>query len=749
MEAKSTPPPNKGRIMDRKIEASGWSTFSSNLVQNRLTPHTSADSLRPRGRDLSGSSSGGSSSVRAIVDWLESTRSSSINSSGTISSHEQQPSQAKTTWHHNHDAGEGDGHEVESPCRPLPRLPPPKPFQVPSSQSRRRLPGPSSTSIRSSSATAQQLPVPAPVTSTRLSIGGGDSTEDYSLTLLKYKSYFNNRPLGRCLDPASSSDNATTTITRPGLVEQRKKAMMMETELQEVDRKRPARPVVPKEEEETPATTTMAAEKNAAQPPVRHTKSSSAQKLEEVMEELAAFSSSLATTGEMGLAPTASISTSSPPPPLPPIQDNPPSRTPPPRPPEEVKKYWDGVRNYLFISDSELYGEDDTEEEEGEEDEGVSSGTSRYSSDMDVNGGSAGSPVPESFPPLDSTRTTYQATNGDAVTAEQPSGGQQLSLAQTLRNRLRAIQSRQPREAGTDKHDEGGGEVDEKEAIATALRRARSTSNTGPPHSTDVTEPRNLPSPPLRHALHHHHRQQQQWPQYQGQQQQQHSYPSYSKTQGHCGRSTQGTASLDTGHSPEYDSPFTYDGGQSPPDYHQSPASSSPYYGHDGIVRPPNYHHSPSSPYGPSGGGGSLFPPSYQSFSPSSITYGNNNNNHNNHYSNTGHGAQSPPPGYYHPPYPSSTSSSSLYGHNNHHRHRGSSKSSAGGKLWRSHKASLGSASTTTTTGGGGGSGGGGGGGSLLSRQRTTEERMSEIDEFLLPADAGPEWRAADGSQGR
>ena len=272
----------RGPIIDRRIEASGLSTFASNLNRPRRTsppslpppavPSFQAPSRRQRGTSTTPSGSEAPSSVRAIVDWLESTKAT-------------------------------------------PQEPPPKSGDGSDSGPHYHLPPAAS-------------PQPA---SSPPSIGG--PTEAYSLTLLKYKAYFNNRPLGRCLD-----DCLKTSTLPPEL----RVALEPGAEADDDGRDgeagtRAGDSNQPHESQEATPCCPRGAEDDvwrSRTPPPRHTKSDSVHRLEELMQELADLAAS-----EPPLC----------------IKDDPPTRTPP-RPPREARTFWDGVRRYLHIPDDYLDG---------------------------------------------------------------------------------------------------------------------------------------------------------------------------------------------------------------------------------------------------------------------------------------------------------------------------------------------------------------------------------------------------------
>ncbi len=145
-----------------------------------------------------------------------------------------------------------------------------------------------------------------------------------SLTLLKYKSYFNNRPLGRCLDDPGPAPAETAVSPLSGPIV---------TLLSGGDSRQDVRTNNPleekgeqKEKENSEAEAEETAPAAAVQGPKRST---SLQRLDELMDELEDLVSA--------------------PPPTPPERLA-------PRPPQEVRQFWDGVRRYLYISDEELEG---------------------------------------------------------------------------------------------------------------------------------------------------------------------------------------------------------------------------------------------------------------------------------------------------------------------------------------------------------------------------------------------------------
>lgn len=151
-----TASPASDRILDRKIESRALpSSFSANL--GRKAP--------------AGDKAGAGKSVRAIVDWLEKTSTSGSEPPGLRTPEGREKAGIRSASSHSPNTAKPDSLQATAP----------------------------------EPAVASPFIHPERTTPTH--------PEDYSLTLLAYKSYFNNRPLARCLDDvhkgASSAPGST------------------------------------------------------------------------------------------------------------------------------------------------------------------------------------------------------------------------------------------------------------------------------------------------------------------------------------------------------------------------------------------------------------------------------------------------------------------------------------------------------------------------------------------------------------
>ncbi|KAJ4306188.1 hypothetical protein N0V88_000984 [Collariella sp. IMI 366227] len=134
----------------------------------------------------------------------------------------------------------------------------------------------------------------------------GYEVEEYSLTLLKHKSYFNNRPLARCLD---NLEEKGSDENRVGITQQvnSKKEGSTEPKLQKIDSKK---------KEKT---------WNSTPSPI--------ERLDNLMTELLVFQEECEAINAEAVQEEEK------------------------RDPEDVKRFWDNVRAQLWIDDEEIYGE--------------------------------------------------------------------------------------------------------------------------------------------------------------------------------------------------------------------------------------------------------------------------------------------------------------------------------------------------------------------------------------------------------
>lgn len=138
--------------------------------------------------------------------------------------------------------------------------------------------------------------------------------EEYSLTLLKHKSYFNNRPLARCLDDLPEKDTKTKIQrVKSG------KGEAKETATENAEIKRGG------DQEKKGETDIM--------PPNRNETSSPVQQLDDLM-------SALLTWKEISETSTPEL-----------------DHQYEQRDPEEVKRFWGNVRKQLWVDEEEIYGE--------------------------------------------------------------------------------------------------------------------------------------------------------------------------------------------------------------------------------------------------------------------------------------------------------------------------------------------------------------------------------------------------------
>ncbi|KAK4241340.1 hypothetical protein C8A03DRAFT_12424 [Achaetomium macrosporum] len=143
----------------------------------------------------------------------------------------------------------------------------------------------------------------------------GYQIEEYSLTLLKHKSYFNNRPLARCLDD-SQENGGITKIQR---VRSRK----------EMDR----RPAAQQNGKETTKIVQVEGEKKDSIPPARNRIPSPVEQLDDLMSQL------LTWRAKCGYSTPKSS----------PRRDK--------LEPTEIESFWSNVRAQLWINDDEIYEE--------------------------------------------------------------------------------------------------------------------------------------------------------------------------------------------------------------------------------------------------------------------------------------------------------------------------------------------------------------------------------------------------------
>ena len=144
----------------------------------------------------------------------------------------------------------------------------------------------------------------------------GYQVEDYSLTLLKHKSYFNNRPLARCLDENHEQDK------RPRIqrVQSRKERVRESTTGDRQDRR------YGKGEEQE--------ENKDIAPPTNNQTASSIQQLDTLMGELLVWERKISESST---------------PELDQQREN--------RSQEEIESFWRSVRAQLGVDDEEIYGE--------------------------------------------------------------------------------------------------------------------------------------------------------------------------------------------------------------------------------------------------------------------------------------------------------------------------------------------------------------------------------------------------------
>lgn len=135
-------------VINRKREHRGLPrSFSSNLGQPRISPRSH--------QEREGTPRSNAGSVKAIVAWLEASKSTNTDSPSAVS---------------------GDAESMRSKL-----------------------------SIATSS--------PSLATeSSQLSLPTSPDVEEYSLTLLKYRQYFTETPLGRCLDSPSTTNSQTVVV---------------------------------------------------------------------------------------------------------------------------------------------------------------------------------------------------------------------------------------------------------------------------------------------------------------------------------------------------------------------------------------------------------------------------------------------------------------------------------------------------------------------------------------------------------
>ncbi|KAK3360085.1 hypothetical protein B0T25DRAFT_565029 [Lasiosphaeria hispida] len=266
-------PPTPGRILDRKIERRAIPhSFSSNLGQKSPSPGRSSPLTKPPGK-----------SVRAIVNWLEQAASSPR---GPEPSKPQlvttgSPATAITPADASVPSGDNDV------------------FDNRDARTNTAVAGGEEKSRKAWKFAPAPLEVfsSRPTTVTRPFIRDEYQGEDYSLTLLKYKAYFNNRPLGRCLDYLEQALEEKKTKTDTNKMEESLNIQQQ--------------PLVPATARDT-------------QP------SSPAEMLDKLMQELQA----LDFEKDAGKRETCEK-----------------------RDPEEVKAFWDNVRAQLWIDDGEVYGD--------------------------------------------------------------------------------------------------------------------------------------------------------------------------------------------------------------------------------------------------------------------------------------------------------------------------------------------------------------------------------------------------------
>jgi hypothetical protein len=152
--------PASHRILDRKIESKALpSGFSSNL--GRKAP--------------SGDKGGAVKSVKAIVDWLEKTSTAGPENPEVKTPQGRDKAQSAECYSLSSKAGKSSMFEATTP---------------------------------EPAATGSVFPQDTPPT----------HPEEYSLTLLKYKSYFNNRPLARCLDGQEEKPTTPAAKSTPKAV---------------------------------------------------------------------------------------------------------------------------------------------------------------------------------------------------------------------------------------------------------------------------------------------------------------------------------------------------------------------------------------------------------------------------------------------------------------------------------------------------------------------------------------------------
>ncbi|KAJ9141793.1 hypothetical protein NKR23_g7765 [Pleurostoma richardsiae] len=330
-----SPAPSSARTIDRSVARGATAFFSSRLGTPKKKRNSSPREATPAG-----------SSVKDIVNWLETTTAT-----------------------------------APSPCPPSERrhasgsLAVSIPTAAPSARTRASTqsgtPGNQTGSTKSagnntahnrqSELSSSPFPAAAGPTSNTFSPGprtdhGTDEEEfedEYSLTLLHHRSYLNNRPLARCLDPPSPPAEARTPSTSVSI-------------------SRPGTAV---------ATTTVASRTSHHQQQQRDFVSSSpsAQKLDRLMRDLSRSFPAPAGEGEgegEGVAAAAAATagdtnTESPAPTDPSLSPSPlkvkkqrdaaqgTTTTSEVRTKKDADDYWGAVRSYLRISDEELDGDPD------------------------------------------------------------------------------------------------------------------------------------------------------------------------------------------------------------------------------------------------------------------------------------------------------------------------------------------------------------------------------------------------------
>ncbi|KAK5987273.1 hypothetical protein PT974_11397 [Cladobotryum mycophilum] len=151
----ANPRDTKDSIINRKKELKGLSSSFSSNLGRRISP--------PQSRKTSDSTTSHNRSVKSIVAWLESSTGS--NADGSSSS-------------------KHSGEELKTDV--------------------------SLGSVSSAGLTSQ---------CSRQTLHSALDVEEYSLTLLKYKKYFTERPLGRCLDGRPSSTSSSGELVEASRTE--------------------------------------------------------------------------------------------------------------------------------------------------------------------------------------------------------------------------------------------------------------------------------------------------------------------------------------------------------------------------------------------------------------------------------------------------------------------------------------------------------------------------------------------------